>query len=144
MLIYFDFFQYIFSLVVLLVAECVLTLFAIICPQYLGLAIDKDDLVTLWQRNYGVPGKEQMTVAIDLIQTKFECCGALSGTEYSISWWNLKELAAPNLLVPFSCCVQGENKSYLDPSPLNNTLCQEKEMDNYRLARHVEVRYLTL
>ena len=41
-----------------------------ICPEYLGLKFNKESLTDVWQNNYGVPGKEQYTVAIDLIQVK--------------------------------------------------------------------------
>lgn len=63
-------FQYLFSLLVLLVAECVLAVLAVLCPQYLGLTIDREDVQDNWQRTYGVPGREQYTAAIDLAQTK--------------------------------------------------------------------------
>lgn len=54
----------------LLVAECVLAVLAVLCPQYLGLTIDREDVQDNWQRTYGVPGREQYTAAIDLAQTK--------------------------------------------------------------------------
>lgn len=68
--ILFYYFQYLFMLVILLVAECVVSILAILCPQYLGLNLDREELQDSWQRNYGVPGREQYTAAVDLVQTQ--------------------------------------------------------------------------
>lgn len=32
--------------------------------------MENEDMTDLWQRNYGVPGKEQYTAAIDLAQNR--------------------------------------------------------------------------
>lgn len=55
---------------ILLVGECVVIVLVILCPQYLGINLEREDIQDSWQRNYGVPGREQYTAAIDLVQTK--------------------------------------------------------------------------
>ncbi|XP_026686000.1 tetraspanin-11-like [Diaphorina citri] len=132
---------YLFILLVVLLAESVFGILTAICPEYMGLKTENEDVTDQWQRNYGVPGREQYTAAIDLAQTKFECCGINSGKDFMTSWWRLRELAAPNLLVPLSCChpdPKNPDQSFLDPQPLNETLCQDKQPDNYILARYTE------
>lgn len=63
-------FQYIFGVVILLLAECVTAIITVICPDYLGLRFERESLTEMWQHTYSVPGKEQYTVAIDLVQVK--------------------------------------------------------------------------
>ncbi|KAF6217269.1 hypothetical protein GE061_001623 [Apolygus lucorum] len=130
---------YIFGLVVLLIMETTAVIFLAATPHYLGLEIDPEALVDTWQRNYGVPGKEHYTISVDMVQTKYECCGVESGNEFSTSWWLLRELAAPGLVVPLSCCRQEPSiESYADPIPLNKTLCQDKNPESHRHARHTQ------
>ncbi|KAG8241940.1 hypothetical protein J6590_076058 [Homalodisca vitripennis] len=130
---------YLFSLLILLVAECVVGVLALLCPQYLGLSMDKEDIKDNWQRTYGVPGREQYTAAIDLVQTKFQCCGIDNGNDFTASWWRLRELAPENLIVPLSCCIQQQPAAFLDPQPLNTSLCQQSSVENHRLARNLEL-----
>ncbi|KAI5733136.1 hypothetical protein M8J76_008103 [Diaphorina citri] len=115
---------YLFILLVVLLAESVFGILTAICPEYMGLKMENEDVTDQWQRNYG-----------------FECCGINSGKDFMTSWWRLRELAAPNLLVPLSCChpdPKNPDQSFLDPQPLNETLCQDKQPDNYILARYTE------
>lgn len=39
------------------------------CPQTFGAGMDRDQMVTSLMNNYGVPGKDQYTAAVDLAQT---------------------------------------------------------------------------
>lgn len=75
---------------------------------------------------------------------QFECCGVNSGNDYSTSWWHLKELAAPHLTVPISCCFLDRKltKSYLDPVPINLSSCQDVFVEKFHNSRHHEVRTL--
>lgn len=59
-----------FGVVVLLLSESVAGILTAVGPEYLGLQLDRDVLDQVWQSSYGVPGKEQYTVAIDLIQVQ--------------------------------------------------------------------------
>ncbi|XP_054263745.1 CD151 antigen-like [Macrosteles quadrilineatus] len=129
---------YLFSLLLLLVGESVVGVLALLCPQYLGLTLDREMLQDNWQRTYGVPGREQYTAAIDLVQTQLQCCGVESGNDFTASWWRLRELAPASLVVPLSCCVQQHPVAFLDPRPVNTSLCQHEDVEQYRLARSVE------
>ncbi|XP_018914644.2 CD151 antigen [Bemisia tabaci] len=129
---------YLFALLVLLLAESVIGILTVIFPEYLGVNLSRDALMSLWQRTYGVPGKEQFTASIDLVQTRFECCGINSGNDFQASWWRLRELAPPSLLVPLSCCVTNvtDPEAYLDPQPLDTSVCQKQHLEDYREFRH--------
>ncbi|BES96033.1 Tetraspanin family [Nesidiocoris tenuis] len=130
---------YIFGLVVMLIMETTAVIFLSATPHYVGIEIDPDTLIDMWQRNYGVPGKERYTASVDIIQTEYGCCGVENGNEFSTSWWLLRELAAQGLVVPLSCCVQDHHEvSYFDPVPMNKTACQDKNPEVYRHARHIQ------
>ncbi|XP_014288109.1 CD151 antigen [Halyomorpha halys] len=129
---------FIFGIIVLLIGESALIIFVAVTPKYLGLAIDKNQLVDDWQRNYGVPGREQYTAAVDYMQSKYSCCGVVSGKDFVTSWWKLRELAAPDLVVPLSCCKQLPHHTHLDPLPVNQTACQDEDMEVHRNARFTE------
>lgn len=70
---------------------------------------------------------------------QFQCCGVDSGNDFSASWWRLRELAADSLAVPLSCCIQQQPAAFLDPRPINASLCQHSSVDQHRFARHIEV-----
>ncbi|XP_073993768.1 tetraspanin 68C [Rhodnius prolixus] len=129
---------YIFGIVILMMAECIGIILAAVAPQNLVTKADEELMIDMWQRNYGVPGREKYTVSIDHVQTKFECCGVVNGNEYGTSWWSLRELSLPGLRVPLSCCVQTSIGSSRDPQPLNNTACQNPKFEMHNLSRHME------
>lgn len=56
-------------LVVLLLAETSFGVVASLCPQMIGVSMDRDQMVTSLMNNYGVPGRDQYTAAVDLAQT---------------------------------------------------------------------------
>lgn len=60
-----------------------------------------------------------------------------------MSWWRLRELGQPDLFVPRSCCILSDaaddSKAFLDPHPLNISLCQSVDQGLYHMARHTEV-----
>lgn len=84
----------------------------------------------------------------NLIQ--FNCCGIKSPAEYNSSIWKLQGLT-PGLNVPLTCCRLSEETgtyrtmmkkkrqfSYLDPKPINVSLCQAIEvgiMEGYRFNK---------
>ncbi|XP_024082518.1 tetraspanin-11 isoform X2 [Cimex lectularius] len=135
---------YIFGIVVMLIVECTAVIFLAVTPKYIGIHVDSETLVDNWQRNYGVPGREHYTASVDMIQTMWDCCGVENGLEYSTSWWSLRELASPGLVVPLSCCIQHSSKSYLDPQPVNVTLCQDKNPEAHTFGRHTEGCFMPL
>jgi hypothetical protein len=60
-----------------------------------------------------------------------------------VSWWRLRELGQADLFVPRSCCflsdAADDSEAFLDPHPLNMSLCQSVDQDLYQMARHTEV-----
>ncbi len=59
-----------FGVIVLLLTQGVVGIVVSISPEYVNLYFERNSLTDMWQCNYGVPGKEQYTVAIDLVQVK--------------------------------------------------------------------------
>uniref|UniRef100_T1HWW4 Uncharacterized protein n=1 Tax=Rhodnius prolixus TaxID=13249 RepID=T1HWW4_RHOPR len=51
-------------------AECIGIILAAVAPQNLVTKADEELMIDMWQRNYGVPGREKYTVSIDHVQTK--------------------------------------------------------------------------
>lgn len=110
-------------------------------PQCLGLTLDETLMVKVLQGSYGVPGKEQLTAAIDMAQTRFECCAINSNINYDTSLWRLQGYGQRDWPVPQTCCHltnRLEPNSYLDPKPVNLTQCQSLQRHIYEHARHTD------
>ncbi|KAF5292757.1 hypothetical protein FQR65_LT11165 [Abscondita terminalis] len=136
---YFLLTSYFLIIMLVLVGECAVYTISWIWPHCLGIDLDKDELVTSLQSNYGVSGQEQFTAAIDLTQTKFNCCGISSANEYDTSLWRLQALGPNKLAVPLTCCILSnfhEDQSYLNPNPINSSLCQALEFVRHEGLRH--------
>lgn len=159
-------FQY--FIIVLSVLICVCSLYAVawIWPQCMGFSLDPEALMKSVQRNYGVTGQDQLTAAVDLAQAsvtftfitrkiwkiiqtcinnalnlQFNCCGIHSANEYDTSLWRLQGLGQP-LAVPLTCCIlknRHEDRFYLNPVPINTTLCQALEKETHQGYRHTVV-----
>lgn len=98
-------------------------------------------MVKALQGSYGVPGKEQLTAAIDLAQTKFGCCAINSNINYDTSLWRLQGYGQRDWAVPQTCCFLTNRHgqySYLDPKPVNLTQCQSLQRHVYESARHTD------
>nr|CAH7766260.1 unnamed protein product [Callosobruchus chinensis] len=129
---------YLLIIVIALVGECAIYIVAWLWPNCMGLGPDTEDLVKALQRNYGVSGQEHFTVAVDLAQTMFKCCGIDSANEYDTSLWRLQGLG-PRLAVPLTCCklLNGnDTKAYLSPRPINQNFCQDLEKQTHSAYRH--------
>ncbi|XP_068083116.1 CD151 antigen-like, partial [Anabrus simplex] len=132
---------YLFLLIVLLLGECSLGGLITICPQYMGVGVSTARLVETVRQNYGVPGREQITAALDLAQTALECCGVSGPLDYNQSWWRNSNLGRRELLVPLSCCLlsnTNDTRAFLDPHPRNSSLCQAQESAVHQSWRHNE------
>lgn len=132
---------YFLCVVVLLLAESVVCLAITLWPHCLGISLDEGQMVKALQRNYGVPGQEQFTNAMDLAQTRFGCCGMRSSLDYDTSLWRLSGYGQRNWPVPLSCCVLAnapQPLAYLDPKPANETQCQALERAVYERERYTE------
>lgn len=83
----------------------------------------------------------QLTAAIDLAQTKFDCCAINSNINYDTSLWRLQGYGQRDRPVPHTCCILSnrmEALAYLDPKPENLTLCQSLQRHEYAKARHLD------
>lgn len=132
---------YLVAVVLLLLGECCVGVLVGVCPQYLGVSFSRDQLVDNLQRNYGTSGKDQFTAAVDLLQTKMECCGMSDASDYESSWWYLRGLGQRNLVVPRSCCFLSNTvdpEAFLDPRPVNISICQSEEKSTFNAARHTQ------
>ncbi|KAF2881390.1 hypothetical protein ILUMI_24788 [Ignelater luminosus] len=130
---------YFLIIMVILVGECAIYAISWAWPHCLGLDLDAEELTKTLQRSYGVPGQEQFTAAIDLAQSTFNCCGIVTANEYDTSLWRLQALGPNKLAVPLTCCVLeniDQAKAYLNPNPLNSTLCQALEPMRHEGLRH--------
>ncbi|KAB0802806.1 hypothetical protein PPYR_04992 [Photinus pyralis] len=130
---------YFLVIMAMLIVECAVYTVSWVWPHCIGLDLNKDELIKALQSNYGVPGQEQFTAAIDLTQAIFKCCGVVSANEYDTSLWRLQNLGPNKLSVPFTCCILNnvvEEQAYLNPNPNNATLCQALES-----TRHEGFRY---
>lgn len=108
-------------------------------PQCLGLTLEETIMVKVLQGSYGVPGKEQLTAAIDMAQTQFECCAINSNINYDTSLWRLQSYGQRDWPVPLTCCHLSnrfEPNAYLDPKPVNLTQCQSLQRHIYEQGRH--------
>lgn len=111
-------------------------------PHCLGPNLNSTSLIKALQGNYGIAGKEQFTVAVDLTQTLFECCGISTENNYDTSLWRLQGLGHRSLAVPLSCCQlrnSEDEKAYLDPQPYNITTCQVLQKFTFESTRHIGV-----
>lgn len=111
-------------------------------PNCLSLDLGHDSLVVALTGQYGIPGNEEFTSAVDLAQTQFKCCGISSNINYDTSLWQLQGYAQKDLIVPLTCCelenYPEEREAYLDPKPLNLTLCQSLPRTEYSKGRHLK------
>lgn len=104
-------------------------------------------MVKSLQGGYGVPGREQLTAAVDLAQTRFECCAINSDIDYDTSLWRLQSYGQREWTVPLTCCriANAEDAvAFLDPQPVNMTLCQSLERTANVSERHAVVSVMAL
>lgn len=139
--LYSPLFQYFLVVLILLLLEFSCCLLVTMWPQCLGLTLDETLMVKVLQGSYGVPGKEQLTAAIDMAQTKFECCAINSNINYDTSLWRLQGYGQRDWPVPQTCCYltnRLDANAYLDPKPVNLSSCQSLQRHVYAQARHTD------
>ncbi|CAB0041501.1 unnamed protein product [Trichogramma brassicae] len=85
-------------IVVLLVSKCALCLVVVFWPHLVWVDVRVARLLRALQRSYALPGREQLTAALDLAQTSFSCCGINGSNNYGTSWWRLQELGRRELV----------------------------------------------
>ncbi|XP_055838953.1 uncharacterized protein LOC129906975 isoform X2 [Episyrphus balteatus] len=130
---------YFSAVALLLLAESVVCLALTLWPHCLGISLDAIEMVKALQGNYGIPGKEQFTIAMDLAQTRFKCCGMNSEINYDTSMWRLQGFGTREWVVPLTCCIlnnEHEPLSYLDPKPFNQSQCETLQKVEFSKYRH--------
>lgn len=135
---------YFIMVLLLLMIKFAMCVVITIWPQLLGLNLNATEMVKILQGSYGVPGFEQYTVAMDFAQTYLDCCAINDSINYDTSLWRLQKFGKKELTVPLTCCAlinKFEDKSYLDPIPINETLCQSVEPMDFQKGRHIEVSF---
>ncbi|KAL7012074.1 hypothetical protein ACKWTF_014616 [Chironomus riparius] len=132
---------YFLLIVMLLIIQFLGGVVVITKPQFLGLNVNTTQMVRILQGTYGVPNHEQWTIAMDYAQTFLDCCAINDSINYDTSLWRLQKLGRDDLSVPLTCCKlmnKFEENSYLDPVPVNMTLCQSIQPQDFQKARHLE------
>lgn len=84
---------------------------------------------------------------MDLAQTKFNCCAINSNINYDTSLWKLQEFGLKEWPVPLTCCYlenRNEPNAFLDPRPVNITICESLQRHDYENARHTDVSHVFL
>ena len=126
---------------ILLIGEFVISISITLWPNCLGLNLDEESMTSALTSQYGIPGNEQYTAAIDLAQTQFACCGIGGNVNYDQSVWQSKNYVKKSIVVPLTCCTLDnveEYYAYLDPQPSNLTVCQSIVRDEYVKGRHTK------
>ncbi|RWS03234.1 CD151 antigen-like protein, partial [Dinothrombium tinctorium] len=81
-----------------------------------------------------------LTAAVDLAQTKYECCGIGGPMDYIDSAWRTPLGGGNN--VAMTCCVLAnvvEDQAYINPRPLNTSRCQSLRSEENERFRHQKV-----
>lgn len=78
---------------------------------------------------------------MDFAQTFFDCCGINDSINYDTSLWRLQKFGREDLSVPLTCCKlmnKFDENSFLDPQPVNSTLCQSLQPQDFQKSRHLD------
>ncbi|XP_054159913.1 CD151 antigen-like [Oppia nitens] len=97
----------------------------------------KLELTNKLQTDYGL--HSSFTAAIDLAQTKFECCGIDGPKDYDRSVWKTTRMNGMNSNVSRTCCLlqnKLEPQAHNNPRPVNEAYCQSSDQVENRIFRH--------
>ncbi|CDW54136.1 tetraspanin family protein [Trichuris trichiura] len=125
-------FMYIFSVSCLVLSLMLLLagLMGFIFQKQLKLNALDLQILTALRSLYGQPPDQAITVALDMLQEQFRCCGVdelPGGANFTIwrsSKWHMNQPANNRLLVPLSCCVRIGQKY------VNSSACQQTDLKN--------------
>jgi hypothetical protein len=76
-----------------------------------------------------------------VIDVPADCCAINDSINYDTSLWRLQSFGKKELSVPLTCCTlinKFEPLSYLDPVPVNLTMCQSVDSNEFLKNRHSE------
>ncbi|XP_035222235.1 CD151 antigen-like isoform X2 [Stegodyphus dumicola] len=130
---------YFIFLFIILGSELAVGVMAIIF-QDKGVSEMEGKLKETLKTKYGVD--QPVTQAFDLAQTKFKCCGVRDPSDYQDSAW--KQKTNSNVNVSPTCCVlrnAGQPEAYVNPQPINETLCQREDGLNQRFRHQTGCKY---
>ncbi|XP_053206364.1 CD151 antigen-like [Panonychus citri] len=85
------------------------------------------------QKQYGY--NDALTAAIDLAQTKYECCGIGGPEDYRLSVWRNQSVGGQGNTLVKTCCTlinMKEKHSYINPRPIDYEKCKSNFPDTYR------------
>ena len=95
-------------------------------------------LLSRLEQEYAMPGGEMLTRVLDLVQSELECCGISGPGDYENTAWqegsDRSDPGMSQLRFPLTCCSLTNHGAgaFLDPSPLNITLCQAQHQERFR------------
>ena len=91
------------------------------------------------EQQYAMPGGEMLTRVLDMVQSQLQCCGISGPGDYEDTAWQAGRDQADDgrdqLRLPLTCCSLANHgaQDFLDPRPLNITLCQsDKQQERFR------------
>lgn len=131
--------QYFIFLLLIFTAELTVGILAVVFQEKV-VADLKLELTGKLKKEYGLASA--LTAAVDLAQTRFECCGIEGPNDYTTSLWKLQNLGGPEAHVSKTCCIllnMKEDQGFVNPRPVNDTLCQSDEIRYNALYRHQRV-----
>ena len=87
-------------------------------------------------------GNTRFTRVIDLVQSEWHCCGISGPGDYQQTAWHSDP--AHQLRLPLTCCSLADHgaQAFLEPRPLNRTLCQAHHQGE--TFKHSQVTGLSL
>lgn len=119
---------YFIFLFLILVCELAVGILAVIFREKVTSDMEKS-VTEILKTEYGID--QPLTQAIDLTQTKFKCCGIKGAEDYLESRWKKQNMGKGDNISK-SCCVlsnMDDPEAYLNPHPINETLCQSQTVD---------------
>ena len=90
-------------------------------------------LLSRLEQEYAMPGGEMLTRVLDLVQSDLQCCGISGPGDYEKTAWQAGRDSS-QLRLPLTCCSLAHHGAgaFLEPSPLNITLCQAQHQETFK------------
>ena len=106
------------------------------------------NLLTRLELQYAMPGGEFFTRVVDMVQSEWECCGISGPSDYDKTAWQTGQADSDpvhQLRLPLTCCSLAHHgaQAFLEPRPLNRTLCQADHQEERFKHSQVSQRNLS-
>ena len=97
-------------------------------------------LLTRLEQQYAMPGGEFFTRVVDMVQSQFQCCGISGPGDFRQTAWQSgrdQSESDNQLRLPLTCCSLTDHgaEAFLEPRPLNTTLCQADHQADHQGER---------